>query len=192
MILLNKKWERVSRNVIEKRLKKCIEVILSSDSKLSKKHTSVSMLGSFDQSSNVKVLHAYMLRPVGISAEKGMIEFEATGDSSFGMWIDYVGYVPISRTYLAPEFYISEETHYKLWIDNELSLRILDIEEYHTMATTRTLHSKAGNHQSSLIHGSEIVGIVQYTVKSQADALISSIQRVFLDPFLIKIVPLSL
>jgi hypothetical protein len=60
------------------------------------------------------------LKLSGVNFESGLLQYIPTGEASFGMWIEYVGYIPITRPHAWESFHFHPTmvVKFHFWFDS--------------------------------------------------------------------------
>lgn len=102
-LYLNRSWHLCSHESIANRLKLCVRQVRAYEAQKTKLfRPSACILGNFDTQANSQVLTSISLN---INAVKnGLLEFSPSGLASFGVWMEHIGFIPITKQHEWAQF----------------------------------------------------------------------------------------
>ncbi|KAI8904356.1 hypothetical protein EDD86DRAFT_278124 [Gorgonomyces haynaldii] len=159
-LLLNRRWHGCSRETIDKRLQKLYQLMdrYEFDPEEEAHRPSACILGNFDRSTGTKTMTALVLEIESFDP-RGYLVYKPHGKSSFGLWMEQAGYIPITKGYDTSTFSFPPTVvvQFKFWFNPESTGTAVDHEFSDTPARsylvpqgTTSVSASIGDHTMEL------------------------------------------
>jgi hypothetical protein len=180
-------WRRCAQEIVRKRLDGIVDLLQQAHShknsttlhsiydteqeRIASNRFTGWLLGNFEHPGDSQVVTGLQIQLEGWDRDTGLLSFVYTGLASFGMWVDHLGYISITRPYLWSKFNFSPlmKPTLRFWFHVETKnpnaklLRHTNSSQS-TPTTTSEILPQTGQHRLPLKDEFGIVGFVEYLI----------------------------
>lgn len=179
-LFVSRRWNACSEVILARSIRKCAELLHQEEEGHSKRDPHAWLLGNFDRQTGAQnsgvIAFELRLESLDTASKSGLFEYRHNMKALFGLWIEYVGYVRVTKPHLWSYFRFprDHQVFLEFWFNPKLNVENSSPVKFirgELPATKEPVKTIPGVHRLQLCDPTGHAGWITYCILSDDNAV---------------------